>query len=726
MNWNWLFLSINWYLYLFFIGMIFFPLTKKIFNKFSLDFGYPFAKTLAIIFISYTAYVLGIIKILKFTQNNLFLIIIGFIFINLLFFSRNFLKDFKKNKNLKFIIFEECLFLISFLFWAFVRAHEPSIRSLEKFMDFGFINSILRADYFPPKDMWYTPFSINYYYFGHLTGATLIKITNILPSIGYNLILSTIFSLAVSQVFSIVINIINLLSKKTLPFIKLIIYGFIGAFLVNLGGNLHTIYVFTKGYPNDNPIPFWKILSSYNPLSYWYPNATRFIPYTIHEFPSYSYVVADLHGHVFDIPFVLLTISLLFLAITFFFQEKNHRQLIDFKSSIFEITYNQLLITIFLGFLTAVHYMTNAFDGPIYIFLTIIIISIIFKISYQSLILIISLIFSFLIFSFPFSSHFSPFVSGIGVNCSPQFLTNIEKIGPFIFEKGNCQKSPFWMLFVLWGFFWINFILFLFIFLKKRSNKLKTIIQNRINQWILILFSFGTFLIVIPEFFYIKDIYPQHFRANTMFKLGYQAFIMMSITSTIVFYLIKNLIKKDLTLKIILVSIWLFFFFFVFIYPFYAIPSYYGKINNFLNLNLDGSSWIGIDYPQDKEIIDYLNKNIDGQPVILEAQGDSYTDYERISAHTGLPIVAGWWVHEWLWRGGPDFVGQRIPDIEKIYQSKDLKETENLIKKYQIKYIIVSGLEKQKYPELYEEKFLKIGNLIFRSSNGLGAIYQIK
>ena len=304
------------------------------------------------------------------------------------------------------------------------------------------------------------------------------------------------------------------------------------------------------------------------------------------------------------------------------------------------------------------------------------------------------------------------------------------------------------MLFVLWGFFWINFILFLII---RKTNKLLTTHSSLLTNFLFILFSFGTFLIIIPEFFYIKDIYPAHFRANTMFKLGYQAFIMMMIASTITFFLLKsfrtkrsevrNLAKRNLRADSIgfrflaeftlskvkglgMTTLWVIFAFFVVIYPYFSIPSYYGLFNR--PVELDGSTWLEQFYPEDKEIIDYLNKNAKGQPVILEAQGDSYTDYERISAMTGLPTVAGWWVHEWLWRGSSEVVGKRIPDVIELYQSTDLNKTEQLIKKYQIKYIVVSRLEKQKYSELYEAKFSKVAKLVLRSSNGLGALYQIK
>jgi len=322
----------------------------------------------------------------------------------------------------------------------------------------------------------------------------------------------------------------------------------------------------------------------------------------------------------------------------------------------------------------------------------------------------------------PFSSHFTPFITGIGVNCSPDFLTNIGKIGPFLFEKGNCQTSPFWMLFILWGFFWVSFILFLIV---SKIKKPVTSHQQLITNFLLILFSFGTFLIIIPEFFYIKDIYPAHFRANTMFKLGYQAFIMMMIASIITFFLLKSFrTKRSEVRNLLITGVWIFFSFFVIIYPYFSIPSYYGLLNR--PVELDGSKWLEQFYPEDKEIVDYLNKNEKGQPVILESQGDSYTDYERISAMTGLPTVAGWWVHEWLWRGSSDVVGNRIPEVIELYQSKDLNKTKELIKKYQIKYIIVSRLEKQKYSELYEAKFSQLAKLVLRSSNGLGALYQIK
>lgn len=713
---EWFFITLQWYIYLLIIGVVFFPFARKLFPNF-IDQGYAFSKTIGILVLSYTAFVLGILKISQFTQFNLILLLIVIAVISAIIISKQSL-HFSKGK-IGILIFEELLFLISLIFLTYIRGQEPSIRGLEKFMDFGFMNSILRAKYFPPLDMWLSAdpshpqgYPVNYYYFGHLTGALLIKLTGIIPSIGYNLILSTIFAQGITLSFSLIGNFVafiqkNVLNQKKIKYLHVFIYGLIGSFIVNFGGNLHTIYLFTKGYPNESPIPFWQILSFYNPLKYWYPNATRFIPYTIHEFPSYSYVVADLHGHVFDIPFVLLTLSILF---TFFV--KNYQVKNKFSSHIPHI--------IILGFLTAIHYMTNAFDGPIYLLLTSIFLFAIFKFSRNFIYSIGLLFLSFLLFSLPFSKFFSPFVNGIGVNCSPDFLIKMKKIGPFLFEKGNCQASIPWMLFILWGFFWISLIIFAFIIFQQGRKKLQYIKFQKIDFFIFILFAFGTFLIIIPEFFYIKDIYPLHFRANTMFKLGYQAFIMMGIASAYVLYKTKLL---NTIWKFIIQAVYLLLFFFIFIYPFFAFPAYYGTMKK--TPQLDGSLWLNNSFAEDKEIINFFNNKIVGQPVILEAQGDSYTDYERISAYTGLPTVAGWWVHEWLWRGSPDVVGKRIPDIINIYESDDEKLTLDLLKKYRVKYIVISTLERTKYQKINESKFDRIAKKIFSSSNKRGAIYKV-
>ncbi|MDP4040019.1 MAG: DUF2298 domain-containing protein [Candidatus Pacearchaeota archaeon] len=713
----------QWWLTIFLIGIVFVPITSLIFSNF-LDKGYIFAKIIGIASISYVIFILGFLKILPFTQTTIFIVIALFAGINILIFRQKLKSAIKQfnNGTIKIILFEEILFLGVLLLWSFIHGHAPDIHGLEKYMDFGFINSILRTDYFPPKDMWFTPFPINYYYFGHLVTAVLTKLSFLPSNITFNLMLSTISALSFTASFSIGANLLSKLDIK-----RYILYagGILTALILNFAGNLHAIYLFFKPYQNENPLPFWQLIFSSQtfPNSYWYPNATRFIHNTIHEFPIYSSVVSDLHGHFLDIPFVLLTIAIL---VSLFFKSK--LEIVNWK-----------LVIPLISFLLAAMYMTNAWDGIIYLILTIFIFGylILRKMLYSKdlksqnskllnlpissfishlsfLILILGV--GFVIFSLPFNLNFKPFASGIGLLCAPKFLTDIGSFGPFLFEANHCQRSPIWQLGILYGFFYfwvISFIVFIFRKLNARRYSL-----NASDIFILILILLSTLLIIIPEFIYVKDIYPAHYRANTMFKLVYEAFIMLSISSG---YIITRLIsnfkfhpfgKLRTNFKFVYWIIGLLTLTLVFLYPYFAINSYFGNLRNYSGL--DGTKYLKSSYPNDYEAILWINKNIKEQPVILEAQGDSYTDYGRVSTNTGLPTVLGWTVHEWLWRGSYDIPSPRITEIQTMYESKNLEETKNLLKKYDVSLIFIGSLEKQKYPNLNEEKFKSLGKIIFQ------------
>lgn len=702
-----------WWFYLLLIGLLFLPLTKSLFSRF-FDRGYIFSKTIGLAIISYIIFLFGTFHILPFQRLSIFAILLVLLIVNILFYSKNKIK--LERKVIFIYIFQEVLFFLSLLLWSYVKSFQPDIHGLEKFMDFGFMNSILRSSYFPPTDMWFPPFAINYYYFGHLVTAMLMKLTDISPFISYNLMLSTIFAFTVTSAFSIVSTITHSVMKITrTSFLS----GVLSGILLSLGGNLHTIYsLFTPYSPPESPVPFWVLKFNPNlfPNNYWYPNATRFIPFTIHEFPSYSFVVSDLHGHVLDIPFVLLTIALIYSV---FLAKK--------------LTYKT---TIFVSFLLAIMYMTNAWDGIIYFGLFAITV-LLFKSSFlkryknktnnlksyltflsklsgkkkfviESLKHISLASIGFIVFALPFSIYFKPFVSGVGIICSPPFLAKIGKIGPFLFETQHCQRSPFWMLFILYGFFYIFATVLILKIIKLKKIKPDII-------FILVLIFISTILIVAPEFIYVKDIYPAHYRANTMFKLGYQAFMMLSLVTSFSIAYIFHYGRRLLWLPITFVLLVL-----VFIYPYFAINSYFGELKNYKGLN--GLSYLKTIHTDDVNAILWLQKNINGTPVILEAQGDSYTDYGRVSSNTGLPTVLGWTVHEWLWRGNYSYPQGRLDDVRALYEDS-IDKTKVLIKKYNIKFVYIGELERTKYLNLNEEKFNSLGKIIYQKNKT--KIFQI-
>lgn len=744
---------LQWWFVLFIIGIAFLPVTFKLF-QFFFDKGYLFSRLIGLIFVGYGVFIVGTIHLAPFTVPTI--IGVGIILAALTcFFLRPFSKTWYiiKRQWTTFII-EEVLFLTVLFIWAYIHSFAPDIHGLEKFMDFGFVNSLLRTQYFPPRDMWFTPYAINYYYFGHYLTALLTKLSGLPSYITFNLMLSTIVATCFSLTFSIGSNLyFNLLKSEKINNVKLIIAGFLTACLVTVGGNLHILYAFFAPYNTDNPVPMWQL--PFRPFtfpnSYWYPNATRFIYHTIHEFPIYSWTVADLHGHVLDIPYVLLVIGFLF-SLLLIKTEQIHEEKIH-AANMFVV---KPLYLIFIGFVLSVMYMTNAWDGAIYWLLAALTILYIhgqripqYKKTYTKHTLVIAnakkahssstesrawlkfmirdfgasmlvITAGLLLFATPYSLFFdtSAYTHGIGVICAPDFLTKIGKIGPFLFEPDHCQRSYWWELLTLYGFFYFFVVVFAVFLLRSKRHAVTDV-------FVLLLIILSTFLIIIPEFFYLKDIYPTYYRANTMFKLVFQAFIMLAMSSGYIIVRMATLMPYlKLKQRILLICFLAFsavLVGLVMTYPYLAVNAYYGNFKHYEGL--DGITYLKTLYPDDYVAINWLNQNIKGQPVILEAQGDSYTDYARISANTGLPTVLGWTVHEWLWRGSYNVPAPRITDVQILYTTTDVQVARSLINKYHIQYVYVGTLERQKYPTLDEAKFGQLGHIVFETGNT--RIYKI-
>lgn len=709
----------QWWAVLFFIGIIFLPFVTRLFASF-FDKGYIFAKIIGLIFITYIMLVLGSAHVAPFTFPTLTGIILFSILLQILIAKKTQLLP-VLGKTWKIFLSEEILFFAALFFWSYIKSFQPDIHGLEKFMDYGFLNSILRSSYFPPRDMWMTPLSINYYYFGHLMTAVVTRLSLLSSTVTFNLMLASLFAFTFTEGFSLGANFVYLFKKHAQVKIRLISLFFVGlftAFLLTFSGNLHSLYTFFTPYQNDNPVPPTQLVFSPTtfPNQYWYPNATRFIYHTIHEFPIYSFVVSDLHGHVLDIPSVLLMIGILLI---FFFD--------DFPKTMYFY-----LKAILIGSLCAVMYMTNAWDGLIYIGVGVFIFFIrsfsntlsqtLF--SKKFLVSASLLLVSFVVVSLPFSLFFKPFASQIGINCAPDFLLRIGNIGPIIFEQGYCQHSPLWQLSILYGFFFFWFVSLLGLIFKQQQKDKRI---YTIDLFVAGLGSLGFILIILPEFVYLKDIYTTYFRANTMFKLVYQSFILLSLVSGYTFYRILSqfdLIKKSLVSKVAITGYLLVagvLLILISIYPYFAISSYFDNLKDFKGL--DGTTYLLTLNKDDYEAIQWLNKNILGQPVVLEAQGDSYTDYERISSNTGLPTVFGWMVHEWLWRGTYSIVPGRVADVKNLYESTDLAQTKSLLQKYHVQYVYVGSMERTKYPLLDEEKFNTLGKVVYAS--GSVKIYKI-
>jgi uncharacterized membrane protein len=108
---------------------------------------------------------------------------------------------------------------------------------------------------------------------------------------------------------------------------------------------------------------------------------------------------------------------------------------------------------------------------------------------------------------------------------------------------------------------------------------------------------------------------------------------------------------------------------------------------------------------EDAALIAWLNANVKGTPTILEAHGDGYREFTRISMHTGLPVVLGW-EHHAKQRGlSPEDAQKRKKAVQTIYTSEDLELTRQLLLDLRVDYVIIGSVERNSYRRLNLDKF---------------------
>ena len=79
--------------------------------------------------------------------------------------------------KMQLIFREELLFFGIFLLWTYLAGFRPQAYGTEKFMDYGFMEAMMRSKTLPARDLWYSQGTINYYYGGQYFAVFLTKLT---------------------------------------------------------------------------------------------------------------------------------------------------------------------------------------------------------------------------------------------------------------------------------------------------------------------------------------------------------------------------------------------------------------------------------------------------------------------------------------------------------------------------------------------------------------------
>ncbi len=88
----------------------------------------------------------------------------------------------------------------------------------------------------------------------------------------------------------------------------------------------------------------------------------------------------------------------------------------------------------------------------------------------------------------------------------------------------------------------------------------------------------------------------------------------------------------------------------------------------------------------------------------------------------GLRAVLGWGGHENQWRGSFEPQGTRFEDVDTEYSTTDVQAALTIMEKYEVKFVYVGPLERQRYEAPVLEKFCQFMDVAFES--GEVTIYQ--
>lgn len=767
-----------WWVTLVLLGLSCYPAASLLFSGFH-DGGFLFAKAIGVALPGWLMWLLSSLHWMKFTRTSCLIVVGAVAAVNIalwVLFRRN--ESFSRwkqevcapapkdnGKRLTLALFYELLFLVLFLAACYIKCFKPEAYGTEKFMDYGFMTSMMRTDYMPPEDFWYSGTNLNYYYMGQYFATFLTKVSGVTVNDGHNLALAMLAAFCFMLVYSILYELAKLAVEEKnknrrkkaeeqqseyrpvsgvisalLPHIS----GLLGGTAVAFAGNMHYT-VFAK------IVPTVQEMIGMEKDSYWFPNATRYIGYnpptndkTIHEFPAYSFVLGDLHAHVTNIMFVLTVVGIL---VGWLFYRKSRMEAVKEgrqteKFSLLKEVFHPSVVAI--GFFIGLFQMTNYWDFPIYFVVSGAIIlfsnAVIMRFRKESLILTAYhaavVVVLMLLVSLPFNIKFDSMAGGIGI-CF--------------------NHTPLYQLAVLWGLPVVVLVVYIIslVLRQKKENaagkesiakkadgsktdaakgrKERPVLFRFINElelsdlFVLTIGLCAAGLVLLPELVYVVDIYSGDYkRANTMFKLTYQAFILFGIMMG---YVIPKLILLSgkawqcicglLSGYLLLGTVG---------YLGTSIESWFGDITDRSRFqSLDSAAFVQKESPSDADAINWINENIEGRPVMLEANGASYTYYQRVSVMTGLPTVIGWETHEWLWKDSYELVSLRSEDVRTIYTSDDLTQVKNLLDFYQVKYIYIGGQEHIKYAEaggVNVDGLCSLGKIVFENEGVL--ILQIE
>jgi YYY domain-containing protein len=635
---------ISWLAVLLLLQFSLYPSLKKTFRDFAFPAAFP-ASVLAFTLISWYC---GLVRLPIHLALLPFLALLGYHL-----YRRNY-----SLAELKGTWHWEAIFLIAFFFMLDIRFANPTISYAEKFMDHGFLASVIRSPVIPPLDPWFAGGSLNvYYYLGYWMLGCLAIVSGVPSNIAFNLSLPTVFALSAVSLYAIGTLLLD--RFRWLPLVTLILPNPALVFQIITGKAV-------------NP--------AYDASLSWL--GTRTITNTINEFPLFSFVWGDVHAHVVSI------FNQVFLLFLLLFAYKRWETL-ERPGKITVMA----LIAVSLGSMP----LFNTWDVLLYAPLVVVTAFLIIwrdrafhdRTAWAFLLAVPPVsVLCYLPFYIQLKTHTGAIALVRTPSAPLEFLwVNGIFIAIFIaLLVPEIRKKPWLLLvclpFALAGFVAAAIAVIPFVYLIAKADRdLPDIIG-----------AFGLAILIACELIYMKDNMGEtFFRMNTVFKcylpawlmLGTASFIMIGqwCASSLRIPRVSGRISAALTVVVVTV---------LFILPFMVVAPFSNAPGT-----LDGLAFLETQHSSDAGAITYL-RSLAGSEILVEAEKGDYSYYSRVSSFTGIPAVVGQPFHEFMWRGNDDgWYSDRPADIRAIYEQPE--KTIPLMKKYHATLLYVGEPERERY-----------------------------
>jgi YYY domain-containing protein len=575
------------------------------------------------------------------------------------------------------------------LLFAVIRAAVPEILGAEKFMDLAFFNSIARHGAMPPLDPWMAGRTINYYYWGYLLAASLAKLASVTPFVSYNLAVATFAGYSFAAAAS--------LGARLSEGSRVAALG--SGFAVVLAGNVQGALDALRA-PLDRGFDYW--------------HASRVIAKgdTINEFPFFTFFHADLHPHLLAFPFYLAA----FVFVHRLFEQEPFR-LREPKTA----PVRAILPFLFTALVAGTAVAANTWNLPS------IAIGLIGAMALRArpprpmnlarcaLAGAATMLGALLLFR-PYTRTYSLPYNGLGWTTQKSGLFEFLGVWGFFFvvaiaalwpvrppEEAARRRADLLLAAAGGGALLVSMatgrpallpLLFLGALVLARAVAAlrapgSTDARDTIFSAFLMLLALA--IIAGCEFIYFKDSYGDQLqRMNTIFKFYLQAWPLLAV-STVVFAERawraaaprRSRILRFATAAVAAAAL---------LYPANAAGSRLRQREG--AFSLDALPPLARRSPGDAAAVVWLEEHAPARSVILEATGDPYRDFARISSHTGLPTVLGWANHEGLWRGNDPEVNVRAQLVRGFYSTADEETALEIVRKLGVRYVILGDLER--------------------------------